>query len=110
MTAPLENTRPMVVMEANSVLDSTTSGNLHYLFPFHYLLDITLVFRDQGIESELSYPYEMYDDICKADSSLVVTNIQGYANVESRDEDALLAAVGLIGENIISNSLRIIFL
>jgi len=53
--------------------------------------------RDQGIETEASYPYEMADDDCQANSTLVVTKIQDYVDVESNDEDALLAAVGLIG-------------
>ncbi|XP_066246123.1 cathepsin L-like [Euwallacea similis] len=53
--------------------------------------------RDKGIEEEITYPYEMIDDVCQASTNLTITKIKDYVEIESLDEDALLAAVGIIG-------------
>ncbi|KAH1012720.1 procathepsin L isoform X1 [Dendroctonus ponderosae] len=53
--------------------------------------------RDQGIEAEATYPYRMSEDVCQANETLTEVRIQSFVNIEENNEDALLAAVGLIG-------------
>ncbi|KAF7279591.1 hypothetical protein GWI33_006986 [Rhynchophorus ferrugineus] len=53
--------------------------------------------KDKGLETEKNYPFVMYDDKCRVNDSLIVTKISEFIDVEPNNEDALIAAVGLIG-------------
>ncbi|XP_030749407.1 cathepsin L1-like [Sitophilus oryzae] len=53
--------------------------------------------KENGAETESNYPFEMNDDQCHQNNSLIVTKIKSIVDVESKNEDALVAAVGLVG-------------
>jgi len=50
-----------------------------------------------GIDTEASYPYTANETSCKFNKSNVAGDVTGWVDVESEDEDALLAAVGTEG-------------
>ncbi|XP_060526650.1 cathepsin L-like [Cylas formicarius] len=52
---------------------------------------------DEGVETEEDYPYEGRDGSCSRDESKITARVQSYVEIPQFDEDALLAAVGLVG-------------
>lgn len=50
-----------------------------------------------GIESEASYPDEPFPDKCRFDPAKIAVKWYGYADIPSREENALQQAVATIG-------------
>ena len=48
---------------------------------------------DDGIETEKEYPYEGYDDTCKAKAADEFHPISSWCSVKPKDADALKAAI-----------------
>ncbi len=55
------------------------------------------IVKNNGIETEASYPYKAKEDSCHFNQSLVGATITGYVNVTSKDECALQYAVATVG-------------
>ncbi|XP_064488085.1 procathepsin L-like [Ornithodoros turicata] len=53
--------------------------------------------RNDGIDTEESYPYTARDGSCKYNPSTEGATVTGYDDVESGSEDALKSAVGTVG-------------
>ncbi|XP_050294125.1 procathepsin L-like [Anthonomus grandis grandis] len=54
--------------------------------------------RDHGVESSADYPYKMTQDTCRANEALPnITKILGLIDIEKNNEEALKAAVALVG-------------
>ncbi|KAL1517144.1 hypothetical protein ABEB36_000949 [Hypothenemus hampei] len=68
-----------------------------FCFLYKLIIPTCFIIRANGIELEQSYPYTMTDDRCKKNNSLIVTKITDFVDVEPNNENALSAAVGLIG-------------
>jgi len=60
-------------------------------YAFQYIKD------NQGIDTESSYPYEAEDDTCRFKLRNVGATDQGFVDVMSGDEEALLQAVAQVG-------------
>lgn len=53
--------------------------------------------NNSGINSETTYPYKGKDGDCKFNSSEIVATLSSYADVESKNEEALKQAIGTFG-------------
>lgn len=50
-----------------------------------------------GIDTEMSYPYEARDGLCRFSSRNVGATVTGYVSIPSSDERALMEAVSTVG-------------
>ncbi|XP_063887745.1 procathepsin L-like isoform X2 [Scylla paramamosain] len=66
-----------------------SGGRMDYAF--------TYIMQNGGLDSEVAYPYEARDAVCRYHPSASVTRIRGYSAIPSGDENALKNAVALIG-------------
>ena len=57
----------------------------------------TYIRANGGDDTEASYPYEARDDACRYNAANVGATDTGYVTVASQDENALQAAVALVG-------------
>jgi len=55
------------------------------------------VFKNKGIDTETSYPYEAKDDRCRFNKTNIGANDTGYTDIPSGNETALEAALATIG-------------
>jgi len=58
---------------------------------FEYIRD------NKGIDTEASYPYTARDGRCRFNAANVGATVSGFVDVESGDEDALVAALATVG-------------
>jgi cathepsin L len=82
--------------EQNLVDCSTAQGNMGCNGG---LMDqaFTYIKVNNGIDTEDSYPYEAVDDTCKFSASTVGATDSGFTDIKSKDESALMQAVGTVG-------------
>ncbi|XP_060531329.1 procathepsin L-like [Cylas formicarius] len=66
--------------------------------------------RDYGIESEADYPYEAVERDCRADASKALTRVSDYVMIPANDEEAMKAAVGLVGPISVTIDMRDLYL
>ena len=52
---------------------------------------------NNGIDTEVSYPYEAVDNQCRFQKSNVGATDTGYTDIKSKDESALQQAVATVG-------------
>lgn len=64
-------------------------GRMDYAF--------TYIMQNGGIDSEVSYPYEARNNVCRYHPAMAVARVRGYVNVPPGDEKALMNAVATIG-------------
>lgn len=57
----------------------------------------TYIKQNLGIDTEQSYPYEAEDGDCRFNTASVGATDSGFVDIKSKDENALLQAVGTVG-------------
>ncbi|KAK4301796.1 hypothetical protein Pmani_026065 [Petrolisthes manimaculis] len=57
----------------------------------------TYIMQNNGIDSELSYPYEARNNVCRYHPAASVARVKGYTSITPGDEKALMSAVATIG-------------
>lgn len=70
--------------------DSGCTGGGSTYAAFNYV-------KDNGIESEVSYPYKGTEGSCASDSSSILTRIKNFVKIPANDEEALTQAIATAG-------------
>ena len=53
--------------------------------------------ENHGIDTEKSYPYEAFDDICRFNAKNIGATDNGFVDIPKGDEEALQKAIATIG-------------
>merc|ERR1712168_952658 len=92
-----EKTGKLVSLSEQNLVDCSKAEGNHGCegglmdFGFEY------IYKNDGIDTETSYPYEAKDDVCRFRSSDVGATDVGYVDIRHYDESALMQAVATVG-------------